>query len=296
MRRHAGRFGALFLSALLVFGMAARAPAQERVRAKIGIEVRSSDHVRWAKLRDRITTRDKIRIYVIPHEDAHIYIVHSDQQTASSLLNDKLIKKGDMIVLPSSFNGKFFSFDEPNNKESITIVYSSKRLVNVWDLLKSVNIPYARWRDIEEKLIETGNIVLGRSPEDLVDKKRMVIGGLVREFPDQANVEGDGVAVEITFDKPCGAPMAFKASSLPPGLRIDADSGLIHGTITSEAAAASPYAVTVLVAAGDGQVCFSDTFNWTVHDNPAFTKELQALKTSSGKSLLVKRYEFTIKK
>jgi len=296
MGRHAEHVGAAFLIALFVIGMTAAAPAQERVRARIGIQIRSHDRIRWAKLRDRINTRDNLRIYVVPNEDAYLYVVHADQQTARPLLNDKLVKRNEVIVLPSPFNDKFFSFDEPGNQESITIIYSSDRLVDVWDLLKSVAIPRARWRDVEEKLIETGKIVLGSRPDDLVAKKRLVIGGLVRDFPDQANAEGDEVALQITFDRPCRTPLTFRAPNLPPGLRIDAASGLIHGTIMNAAAAASPYAVTVAVEAGDGRPCFSAAFNWTVRDNPAFTKELQALQMSSGKSLLVKRYEFTIKK
>lgn len=296
MRRPSEYVGAAFLIALLALGIFTDALAQERVRARIGIQIRSQEGVRWAKPRERIQTRDNLRIYVIPSEDAHVYVVHADQQTAHPLLNDKPVKKDEVMILPSPFNNTFFSFDEPANQETITIIYSSERLVEVWDLLKSVNIPRARWEAVEAKLIATGKIVLARRPAERIAQKRMVIGGLVREFPDQASTEGDEVTVQVIFDKPCRSPMTFKASNLPPGLQIDAASGLIHGTVMSAAAAASPYAVAVAVADGDGQLCFSDTFNWTVHENPAFTKALQDLKTSSGRSLLVKRYEFTIKK
>lgn len=283
---------ALFLSVGLVLGSTVRAPAQDRVRAKMGIQIQSGDKVRWAKARDRLTAEDKIRIYVIPKEDAYFYVVYSNKKTASQLLNDKLYTKNSMVILP--LKDGFYQFDGENEVESITIICSPTRLVEVWDLLKSTNIPYAKWSDIEKKLIATSTIDLsGRSREP---EKRILIGGMVRNLRDQTSTEGDDVLYQIALSQPCDGPLTFTSTHLPLGLSIDPPTGLIRGTITNQAAAGSPYATTITVSAGSGRVCFSNTFTWTVIDKPAFTNEWQELLTFSGRSLLVKKYEFTIKK
>jgi hypothetical protein len=292
MSRNTQIVSAFFLSAGLVMGTITRAPAQDRVRAKIGIQIQSGDRVRWAKAKDRINVEDKIRIYVVPKEDTHFYVVHSDNKTASQLVNDKSFREDSIITLPSK--NEFYQFDGVGKVESITIICSPVRLVNVWDVLKSTNVPHAKWADIERELIEASAIDLGEragKPE-----KRILIGGLVRNLPNQTNTEGDDVSYQIALNEPCDEPLTFNTTNLPPGLSIDPASGIVRGTITSQAAAGSPYSVTVTVPDDRGRDCFSDTFKWTVIDNPAFTKELQELRTFSGKSLLVKKYEFTIKK
>jgi uncharacterized repeat protein (TIGR03803 family) len=56
--------------------------------------------------------------------------------------------------------------------------------------------------------------------------------------------------------------LTFSASGLPKGLNIDAHSGSITGTIADQAAADSPYQVTI--AATDGTNTALTTFQWTV--------------------------------
>jgi hypothetical protein len=291
MRRNIQIVSAFFLCAGLVMGTIARAPAQDRVRAKIGIQIQSGDRVRWAKAKDSIHVEDNIRIYVIPKEDTHFYVVHSDNKTASQLLNDKSFNKHSIITLPSK--DEFYQFDGASKVESITIICSPTRLVDVWNVLKSANIPHAKWANVERELIETSTIDLSGRAEK--PEKRILLGGLVRNLPDQTNTEGDDVSYQIALNVPCDEPLTFNTTNLPPGLSIDPASGIIRGTIPSQAAAGSPYFVTVTVSTDRNRVCFSDTFTWTVIDKPAFTKELQELRTFSGKSLLVKKYEFTIK-
>jgi hypothetical protein len=292
MRRSIQIYSAFFLSAGLVMGTITHAPAQDRVRAKIGIQIQSGDRVRWAKAKDTINVEDKIRIYVIPKEDTHFYVVHSDQKTADQLLNDQFFDKYSIIILPSK--DEFYQFDGKSKVESITIICSPSRLIEIWNVLKSTSISHDEWSNIERKLIETSTIDLSGRAEK--PEKRILIGGLVRNLTDQTNTEGDDVSYQIALNKPCGEPLTFNATNLPPGLSIDSASGIIHGTIASQAAAGSPYSVTVTVPDAKGQVCFIDTFTWTVINKPAFTKALQELRTFSGKSLLVKKYEFTIQK
>jgi hypothetical protein len=82
---------------------------------------------------------------------------------------------------------------------------------------------------------------------------------------DQTNNEGDKVGLQI---KAVDAE-SFSASGLPTGLSIDANTGLISGTI--DPYEAGTYKVTV--TAYDGTVSSSTTFTWNVADTtpPSFT-------------------------
>ncbi len=79
---------------------------------------------------------------------------------------------------------------------------------------------------------------------------------------DQTNTEGDAVALQIQASDPDNDPIAYSADNLPPGLSIDIGTGLISGTVTTGAAATSPYSVQV--SARDGQETATAIFTWTV--------------------------------
>ena len=53
---------------------------------------------------------------------------------------------------------------------------------------------------------------------------------------DQTNTVGDNVSLAITASCTDGAPLNYSAASLPPGLAIDANSGIISGAIALNAA------------------------------------------------------------
>ncbi len=82
---------------------------------------------------------------------------------------------------------------------------------------------------------------------------------------DQSNLDGDSVTLPITaWDPPYGASLSYSASGLPAGLSIDSSAGVISGSISSNASASSPDAVTV--TATDGTDPASTSFTWTVQN------------------------------
>ncbi len=80
---------------------------------------------------------------------------------------------------------------------------------------------------------------------------------------DQTNNEGDTVSLSSTAtDSVSGSTLSYAALGLPPGLKINAGTGAITGTVAKGAAANGPYSVTVV--AEDGTYSSSQTFNWNV--------------------------------
>ncbi len=82
---------------------------------------------------------------------------------------------------------------------------------------------------------------------------------------DQVNPILATVNCSLRSSDSAGFSLTFSGSGLPPGMTIDQNTGVISGTIASDASAGSPYTVTV--SATDGAASASQTFEWTV--NPA---------------------------
>jgi hypothetical protein len=79
---------------------------------------------------------------------------------------------------------------------------------------------------------------------------------------DQLNKPGDVVSVGLSGSDVDGDTLTYSVGGLPPGLSVDASSGIISGTLPASAASSTPYAVTATVS--DGSLSASQTFDWTV--------------------------------
>ena len=79
----------------------------------------------------------------------------------------------------------------------------------------------------------------------------------------QTNNEGDVVtAVTVTATGGNGHALTFTATNLPPGLTINATTGVISGTLTGQSAGS----YTVGVGTTDGTNTGNASFTWTVAD------------------------------
>jgi hypothetical protein len=77
---------------------------------------------------------------------------------------------------------------------------------------------------------------------------------------DQTNAVGDMLAVQLQGEDTNHAALYFAESGLPDGLYINPQTGLIFGTLASDAATS-----TVTVSASDGSNSASQSFTWTVN-------------------------------
>ena len=85
----------------------------------------------------------------------------------------------------------------------------------------------------------------------------------VTPIANQTNNVGDTVSFQVTGTDAYNDPLKFAAAGLPPGLTMNLYSGLISGTLMSQSASRTPYAVRVYVSDGfNTSPAF--TFNWTV--------------------------------
>lgn len=149
---------------------------QKIVRAKIGIQIRSGDEVSRAAAHERVKVGDRLRIYVIPEPDpAYIYVMHTDQKTVVRL-NKKVeqheIPKDFILKLPSKED--FYQIDGESPLEYVTVICSPDQLTELENLLKTENLSYEKWLEIEQQLIEQSQIDL----RDQVSKSWIIAGAI----------------------------------------------------------------------------------------------------------------------
>ena len=152
--------------------------AQERVRAKVGIEVRSGERSTPAKATETIKAGDFLRVYVVPEDEAYIYVVHNDGKTPT-LLNAQeahtKVPKGSLVALPAP--EKFYQIDGTSAKESITVICSPTEIREVDTLFRTANVPQQNWTVLEKELMEKSKIDLTQKAD-----KPLQIAGNVRSI------------------------------------------------------------------------------------------------------------------
>ena len=164
----------LSLSVFLITGSFYPVGAQEeKVRAKIGIQIKSGDRIMRAKSQDRLKAGDLLRIYVHPEKTSHVYVVHTDLREATLLNMVEQKIQSSTVVMPSL--QEFYQVDGKSQKETFTIIISPDELPEALDVLGTGNAPYSKWAEIEEVLLEKSKIDLSQKTE-----KPFAISGNVR--------------------------------------------------------------------------------------------------------------------
>ena len=166
----------VFLSIFIIAGSISSALSQdEKVRAKIGIKIKSGDQVMRAKSRDRLKAGDLLRIYVHPEGSSYIYVVHSDKKTVTLLNIVEQKVQGSTLVLPSV--QEFYQVDGASPVETFTIICSPLELSDVSGILSST-MSHEKWTAIENQLIEKSKIVLTQKTESPFAIAGNVRGGI----------------------------------------------------------------------------------------------------------------------
>jgi hypothetical protein len=160
--------------------LTAPAVAQDRVRAKVGIgvQVRPGEAMAPAKSTERLKTGDFLRVYVVPEDDAYVYVVHNDGKSLT-LLNAQSattrVTGGMPVTLPAP--EKFYQIDGGSDRESITVLCSPTEIREVASLVSTPNVSQKNWLSLEKALLDKSKIDLS-PPTD----KPFQIAGNVRSM------------------------------------------------------------------------------------------------------------------
>ena len=159
--------------------------AQERVRAKVGIQVHSGERSAPAKATETVKAGDFFRVYVVPEDDAYVYVVRNDGKTLT-LLNAQdtqtQVRKGALVILPAP--EKSYQINGTSDTESITVICSLTEIREVTTLFHTANVSQKNWTALEKELMEKSKI-------DLTQKagKPFQIVGNVRGIYDKEFVD-----------------------------------------------------------------------------------------------------------
>jgi len=159
---------------LLAGTMTSLALAEDRVQAKLGVEVKSGESSSWARSKDRVRVGDLLRIHVVPLSGAYVYVVHTNFETAM-LLTEQWVPANSRLELP---DGGSYQVDGASSKERLIILCSPEKLTEVKEAFVSEEIPYSQWKSIEQDLNQKSKISLHEQVE-----KPVSMAGNVRGAP-----------------------------------------------------------------------------------------------------------------
>ena len=149
---------------------------EDRIRAKIGIQIKSGDRMMRAKSRDRLIKDDMLRIYVHPEKSCYVYVVHADDKEPTLLNMVEQKVQGSTLVMPSL--DEYYQVDGNSPKESFTIIVSHEELTDITNLFNDNKVSLSKWEEMEKRLIQEGKIDLSEKTE--------------KPFPLAGNVRGAG--------------------------------------------------------------------------------------------------------
>jgi hypothetical protein len=173
---------ALVTSVWFCTQLVAPAMAQDLVRAKVGIGIlRPGDPIASAKTTEMVKKGNSVRIYVVPENDAYIYVVQHDGKTPT-LLNASnaatKISKGSPVMLPGPET--FYTVDGESDKESITVICSPTEIREVAKLFSTSNVAQKNWLSLEKELVDKSKIELSQQ----ADKPLQIAGNVRSMNPD----------------------------------------------------------------------------------------------------------------
>ncbi|MBW2085565.1 MAG: hypothetical protein JRI54_06015 [Deltaproteobacteria bacterium] len=173
----------LYLSVFLIVGSVCFSDAQEgKIRAKIGIQIKTGDLIKRAKSQDRLKEGDLLRIYIQPEKTGYVYVVHTDLKKAALLNMVQQDVQSSALVMPSL--QEFYQIDGKSPQETFTIIIGAGEPPEAINIFKAGEVPYARWAELEKVLLKKSKIDLSGKTE-----KPFPISGNVRSATGVGDVD-----------------------------------------------------------------------------------------------------------
>ncbi len=257
---------------------------QDIVRAKIGIKLYLKDKARPAKTRDRVKTDDWFRIYVQPESNpAYIYVVHNDQNQVTLLNNRELIKTSGNGLLKLPGERLSYSFDGKSSREFITIICSPVELPKVEQIFNQQDLSHAKWLEYEQRLVEESQIDLSNAvpkPWTIGGAARGAVLKLIEESLENLRNEGLPDAISQELQPLIDQQFTMESEFLRA---VEEQIGKDHASRYKELLLKHAQGKKIFIA---GEALF-------VPDESFMNR---GLKIFSGKTLVIKKYEFRVKK
>lgn len=154
----------------------------QRVRAKIGVQIKSGERIFSAKSREILKPDDLLRIFVHPEIKSFIYVIHNDQQTVLLLNATEQKQNVSTLALPSL--QEFYQAEGNSSVEQFTIIISPQEIPEL-SAMVDADISPAKWREIEQRLSVMSRIDLTTENET--------------PFTIAGNVRGGGATQDMGF-------------------------------------------------------------------------------------------------
>jgi hypothetical protein len=129
----------------------------QRVRAKIGVQVKSGEQLFSARSREILKPGDLLRIYVHSEEKSFVYVIHADEKNVLLLNLTEQRQNSSTLVLPSL--QEFYQVDGKNAVEQVTIICSPQEIPELTAMVAG-DIPLPKWQGIEQQLSQKSRIDL----------------------------------------------------------------------------------------------------------------------------------------
>src|SRR5262249_30642386 len=104
---------------------------------------------------ETVKAGDFLRVYVVPEDDAYVYVVYNDGK-APVLLNTQnahtKVPKGSLVTWPAP--EEFYPIAGTSDTESITVICSPTEIRAVAALFRTTNVPQQSWTSLEKELME----------------------------------------------------------------------------------------------------------------------------------------------
>lgn len=164
----------MVLTAALFLFVASGFCDDEKVRAKIAIQILTGEDSVWARANDKITSQDKLRVFVIPKSDQHVYVVYSNANLAQLLLHEK-VPKETILKLPDGDH--YFQVDGTRPQESFWVVCSPEPLKELEEQFADHQTSHENWEKVAAGLFEKGGMDIAQKM-----KKPISMAGTVRSL------------------------------------------------------------------------------------------------------------------
>lgn len=150
-----------------------------KIRAKIGIQVLSGERIVKAKSKEVLKAGDAVRIYVHPATSCYVYIIHTDGKNVSLINITQQKIQSSTLILPSA--QAFYEIDGQSSMERFTIICSPEKVQELSGM-ENKNLTCSEWASLEDRL-QKQSTVLNADEQDepfLLNGKVASIAGNVR--------------------------------------------------------------------------------------------------------------------